>query len=309
MITKLGVYTFLKGMAMGAADVVPGVSGGTIAFITGIYERLLNAIKSFNLTALGLLKEKQLAEFWRHIDGSFLVSLFAGILTSIILMAGVIHHWLENYPILVWAFFFGLILASAWYVAKQLPAWKAPHFLLMLIGAAIAVWVSMISPSSGSDSYLMVFLSGAIAICAMILPGISGSFILVLLGMYNVVLGAITSYNFGIIAVFGAGAVIGLLSFSHLLSYLFKHYHDLTLATLAGFMLGSLWKVWPWKETLSYRIDRHGEQVPFDQSNLLPMAYEQVTGQDAYFLGAVMLAVLAIVLVLGLERFANQQQS
>mgnify|MGYP003676983682 CR=1 FL=1 len=218
----------LKGMGMGAADIVPGVSGGTIALIAGIYEEFVNTLKSFNLGAIKALKEDGLKGFWTHINGSFLVALVLGIGISLISMVKLIKYLLEVHPVLIWSFFFGLIVASAIFVAKTITK------------------------------------------CAMVLPGISGSFILVLLGKYAYIIESLSQFKLDVIALFGVGCVTGLLSFSHLLSWLLKSYHNLTMAILTGFMIGSLNKIWPWKKTLSYMTDRHGEQKPLEQINLLP---------------------------------------
>ena len=223
---------------MGAADVVPGVSGGTIAFISGIYEELLSSISSINLGLIGVLRKQGIKAAWNQVNGNFLVALFLGIFISIISLAKVIESLLENHPVLIWSFFFGLVLASIIYVGKQITRWNFGSVFLMLLGSGLAYYITTLNPlmSENSSSWFL-FLAGAIAICAMILPGISGSFILVLLGAYKPVLNAVNSKDFLSISVFMAGAIVGLLSFSRILKWLFKNYKNYTLAILTGFFL------------------------------------------------------------------------
>ncbi|WP_163321831.1 DUF368 domain-containing protein [Draconibacterium mangrovi] len=291
----------IKGMAMGAADVVPGVSGGTIAFITGIYEELINSIKSINLTAIKLLVSFKLAEFWKAINGTFLISVFIGIGISVFSLAKGLEYLLHHYPILVWSFFFGLIVASAIYVARSIKRWKADTIIGGLAGIVIAYLITVISPAEANTSYWFIFLSGAIAICAMILPGISGSFILVLLGMYKFILSAVGDVNIAVILTFLVGAAVGIIAFSNVLSWLLKKYHNTTIAVLAGFMVGSLNKVWPWKEVTQTIIDRHGELKPIAERNILPGTYEQITGHEAWLLGAILLAIAGFALIFVVE--------
>jgi len=291
----------LKGMGMGAADVVPGVSGGTIAFITGIYEELINSIKSINLQAIKFLFSFKLAEFWKAINGTFLLSVFIGIGISVFSLAKGLEYLLHHYPILVWSFFFGLIVASAIYVARSIKEWNLGTILSGIAGIAIAYAITVLSPAEANTSYWFVFVSGMIAICAMILPGISGSFILVLLGMYKFILGAVGDMNMAVILTFLIGAAIGIIAFSNVLSWLLKKYHDLTIAMLAGFMVGSLNKVWPWKEVTKSILDRHGELKPIAERNIMPGTYEQITGHEAWLLGAIVLAVFGFVLIFVVE--------
>ncbi len=286
---------------MGAADVVPGVSGGTIAFITGIYEELINSIKSINLTAIKLLLSFKLAEFWKAINGTFLISVFIGIGISVFSLAKGLEYLLHHYPILVWSFFFGLIVASAIYVARSIKRWKADTIIGGLAGIVIAYMITVITPAEANTSYWFIFLSGAIAICAMILPGISGSFILVLLGMYKFILSAVGDVNIAVILTFLVGAAVGIIAFSNVLSWLLKKYHNTTIAVLAGFMVGSLNKVWPWKEVTQTIIDRHGELKPIAERNILPGTYEQITGHEAWLLGAILLAIAGFALIFVVE--------
>ncbi len=295
----------LKGMAMGAADVVPGVSGGTIAFISGIYEELLIAISNVNLSLLKTLKTSGVKAAWKQLNGSFLAALFLGIFVSIVSLAKVIKHLLESQPILLWSFFFGLVLASIIYIAKQITDWNFKAFLVLIIGAVIAYFITTLNPLiSGNSSSLFVFIAGAIAICAMILPGISGSFILVLLGAYKSVLEAVNDRDFKTILVFMAGAVVGLLTFSKVLKWLFKNHKNLTLAVLTGFIIGSLNKIWPWKETLTWRINSRGLKVPFNQQSISPFSFDE----DPQLIMAIAFAVLGFVLILGMEKLAIKKQ-
>jgi len=300
------VIIALKGMGMGAADVVPGVSGGTIAFITGIYEELINTIKSVNLSSIKLLFTFKLKDFWKAINGNFLLALISGIGISFYTLARLIKHLLETQPILIWSFFFGLIVASAIVIAKKITEWKARTIIAMLIGIGIAYMITEITPAEAPTSYWFLFLSGALAICAMILPGISGAFILVLLGSYNYILSALSSFKIDVIAVVGAGAAVGILSFSHLLSWLLNKYHNMTIGLLSGFMIGSLNKVWPWKETITTRVDRHGEIVPVIQDNILPGTFETLANQDSQVFFALALAVVGFLLIWVMEKYSPE---
>lgn len=298
-----------KGVLMGAADVVPGVSGGTVAFITGIYEELIDSIHRFDLHALKLLAKGRLKAVWQYVNGTFLLALLSGIALSLVSLAQGVLYMLAHYPELLWAFFFGLILASTWVIVRHIPQWDFSNMLLFALGTVIAYVLTSLSPTQLEVTPLTVFLSGAIAICAMILPGISGSFILLLLGMYANILGAIKSLQFTTIGIFAAGCVVGLLSFSRLLNWLFTHHRVATLAMMSGFLLGSLNKVWPWKYTTAYTLNRHGEQVPLVQSNVSPLSYEALTGQEAFLTGSCILLIIGVVLVIVIERGASQASS
>lgn len=260
----------LKGIAMGAADVVPGVSGGTVAFIVGIYEELINSIKSINPTNLKLLFSLRIAEFWKAINANFLLALVSGIAISIFSLAKLIIYLLENEPVLVWAFFFGLVLSSTYFVAKTITQWDWKTYLFFVIGTVGAYFITVATPTETPNNLFFIFLCGAIAICAMILPGISGSFILVLLGKYFYIMNAVKSLDIVVMLVFICGAFIGITSFSNVLSFLLRRFHNTTIATLAGFMLGSLNKVWPWKETVETYVDSHGHIKPLVEENILP---------------------------------------
>jgi len=293
---KKWILLFFKGMAMGASDVVPGVSGGTIAFVTGIYERLIHAIKSINFANLKLFFKGQFKEFWQNIDGWFLVCVVAGIGVSFLSLAKLITMLLNAYPQYVWSFFFGLILASTIFVGRDVK-WNWKTILAFILFAVLSFFITSPenSPLAENDSYWYIFLCGAVAICAMILPGISGSFILVLLGQYTFMLTALTELQTAVILVFAAGALIGIVSFSHVLNWLFTHFKQITLAALTGFMFGSLNKIWPWKETLETFIDRHSEVKPLIQSNILP----QINSE--FWLSIIMIiAGLALIFVIEL---------
>ncbi|MFL0798754.1 MAG: DUF368 domain-containing protein [Cellvibrionaceae bacterium] len=292
---------------MGAADVVPGVSGGTIAFISGIYDELLHSLKSCNLNALKLLFSHGFKSAWMAVNGNFLAVVFGGVILSIISLAKVIKFSLDNYPILVWAFFFGLILASGLYMAKQLERWSWQEGLCFINGVMVAVIISLLPAIQLPDTYLIMFCAGALAICAMILPGISGSFILLLLGLYPVLLQAISHADIPRLICFLCGCVIGLLSFSRLLSALLDKFHSQTMAVLTGFLLGSLNLVWPWKNALEVTVNRHGEIVPLLQENLLPNSFFLTTGQEPYTLPAIFLSIVGVVLVLGLEYWGKKE--
>ncbi|MEL4454410.1 DUF368 domain-containing protein [Lutimonas vermicola] len=293
----------LKGVAMGAADVVPGVSGGTIAFISGIYEELIDSISKVNLKTLKLWKQEGFLSMWRELNANFLVSLLIGIGLSIVTLAKLIRHLLENHPILIWSFFFGLVLASIIYVAKQITRWNLGGIILLLTGTFVAYFITTLSPQTADASYPYVFMSGALAICAMILPGISGSFILLLLGMYKPVLDAIHFRDFGLLATLMLGAIVGLLSFSRLLKWLFDHYENLTLALLTGFIVGSLNKIWPWKEVLVSEMI-NGKLKVLDEKSVLPFSYE---GDHQLGL-ALLLAASGFLFILFLERMAKKKK-
>jgi len=288
----------VKGIAMGAADVVPGVSGGTIAFIVGIYEELVDSIKSINAASLKLLFTGKIAAFWKAINANFLLSIVCGIAISIFSLAKLITYLLEAHPIMVWSFFFGLVLASTWFVSKDIRKWNWKTILCFIVGAIIAFYVTVATPTETPNDLWFIFLCGAIAICAMILPGISGSFILVLLGKYFYVMEAVKTFNIPVILVFICGAAIGITSFSRVLSYALHKFHDITIAVLAGFMLGSLNKVWPWKETVETFIDSHEVVKPLVEKNILP---------NEYIWQGFVLMIIGYLLVYILEKIAGKK--
>ncbi len=265
---------------MGAADIVPGVSGGTIAFITGIYDTLLDSIRSFDVECLKLLIRGDFKGIWQHVNGGFLLVLLLGIATSIVTLARVVSWVLTNYPVQLWAFFFGLVLASALVLLRQIERWTPVHALCLVAGIATALWVALSSVVAMDFGLAAVFLSGFLAICAMILPGISGSFILVLLGMYGTVLSALKNLDMLFIAVFAVGAATGLMVFSRFLHWLLHRVHSQTMAVLTGFLFGSLAVVWPWKHVLAWVEGSHGQLKPAQQVPVLPSQYLESTGQD-----------------------------
>jgi len=287
---------FLKGMAMGAADVVPGVSGGTIAFITNIYEELIGNLSRFDAHAVKLLFKGQFRELWSYIGGTFLAVLFAGIFTSVLSLASILDYALEHHPTAIWSFFFGLVFASIFIVGRKVTQWRVPQILSFIIGTAIAYWVTTLPAVGGTEHPLYLILCGALAICAMILPGISGSFILLLLGAYATVLSAVSELNLLIIAYVGIGAVTGLISFTKFLKWIFDKYKTIAIAILSGFLLGSLNKLWPWKWVVEYYIKHEGtskeEYVPLITENLAP-------GADWTL--ALPLAIAGALVVFGLE--------
>ncbi len=301
------IVLLLKGIAMGSADVVPGVSGGTVAFITGIYEELLRSIKSIDGDAFRLLLQFKLKKFWTHINGNFLLVLMLGIGIAFASLAKLMSYLLFTYPILVWSFFFGLIIISSVLVARDIENknWKA--ILAGIVGIVIAFFITLATPAETTDAWWFVFISGAIAICAMILPGISGAFLLLILGKYKYMMEALETYNFGVIIIFMLGCVFGILSFSRVISWSLRKYQSITVALLAGFMIGSLNKVWPWKVVDSYRLNSKGEQVPFLDHNILPHQYMDQVG-DPQLIEAIMMASFGILIVVIIEKVAKQLQ-
>ncbi len=286
---------------MGAADVVPGVSGGTIAFITGIYEELIHSIKSFDLEAIKLFFSGKWKSFWSHINGTFLLSLFGGIFISVITLAKLLEYTLHEYPIHIWSFFFGLILVSSYVVARKVKQWDYSKFMAIVIGLGAAFYVTSVTPTQTPDDSWFILLSGALASCAMILPGISGSFILLLLGKYEFALQAVNEMDITALLLLGAGAAIGLISFAKLLSWLFSKYHDITIAVLAGFMLGSLNKIWPWKETID-SILVNGEIKPLIEKNILP----QMSNGDHHFLMGILFMLVGAGVIILIELVLSQ---
>ncbi len=282
---------FAKGLAMGAADVVPGVSGGTIAFISGIYDELVHTLRGLTPAKLPWLWREGPASFWRQINGAFLAVLLAGILTSIFSLARLVVYSLEHHPLVIWSFFFGLIVASIVHVLRQQRHWRPPQVLGLLAGTVAAALVAFSPPLVVEPTLVTVFGAGALAICAMILPGVSGSFILVVIGMYPVVIQAVAAVNLGVLGVFAAGAVVGLLAFSHLLSWLLRHHRATTLAVLVGFMVGSLAALWPWRLEGDAGLARQ---------LLSPFAYGTQVA-DPRLVSCLLAMVLGLVLVLGLE--------
>ena len=255
---KSNLVLYLKGLAMGAADIVPGVSGGTIALITGIYEELISSIKNINTQLMKTLFKKGIRQFWKDLNGTFLIILVTGIFTSVILLARVIVFLLENHEYKIWGFFFGLIIASAFVILKDIKTLNLKNIIIVLFGFAIAAGVVLSNTTNLPNTDLYIFFSGSIAITAMILPGISGSFILLLLSKYEFIINAIKDFDLRIILVFGFGCIFGLLIFSRLLHFLFQNYKDNLLCILSGFLIGSLIKIWPFRKVLETRTNSEG---------------------------------------------------
>lgn len=292
----------LKGMAMGAADVVPGVSGGTIAFISGIYEELITSINNINLNTFQIWRRKGFRSFWVELNGNFLIALFLGIFISLFSLATLVSWLLENEPILLWSFFFGLVAASIFFIGKEIKKWNLATILAFLLGAAIAYYITVLPPNENIGSLPFLFLSGALAVCAMILPGISGAFILVLLGSYKTILDAVHEYDFKIVITVAVGAVFGLLSFARLLKWMFNKHKNLTLALLTGFILGSLNKIWPWKKVLE--VKTFGDKIiPINEQNVSPFSFEG----DSQLTFAIVAALIGFSLIFILERVASKK--
>ncbi|MFH1294240.1 MAG: DUF368 domain-containing protein [Pseudomonadota bacterium] len=292
----------VKGFCMGASDVVPGVSGGTMAFILGIYEELINAIKSFDLKSLQFLVTLKFRPLLDRISWQFLMAVGIGIFTAIFTLSRLLSWLLQNRPIFIWSFFLGLILASVLSVSRRVEAWRVLTWLCLVGGTLGSYFLVGLVPVATPNDYWFLFLCGAVAICAMILPGISGSYILVLLGKYQYVLDAVNHRDFLVLGLVAAGACVGIIAFSRILGWLLKNYHDLMVATLTGLMIGSLRKVWPWKETLESVVDSHGQMVPLVQSNILPGQW------NGEVLAALSLMVAGLLAVLFLDRLGNRNR-
>lgn len=306
-LKKYGL-NYLKGMAMGAADIVPGVSGGSIALIAGIYQELLDSINAFNLDNLRLLKSFQIKEFYARLNGNFLLSLVLGILTSIFALSRVITYLMEEHPILLWSFFSGLILVSAFLILKETKKWNFVIVVSIAIGTAFAWWVTNLPPTTTPDAPWFTFVAGAIAICAMILPGISGSFILLILGQYERILQAVLDKDFFTLALFAFGCLVGILSFSRIVAFLLRRFHAATIGLLSGFMLGSVNELWPWKQVTSWRTSSSGKAVPFLTENILPGEYLTQVGLDPQLGWAIGAFFFGIGLVLFIEWLASKLQ-
>lgn len=307
----------LKGIAMGAADVVPGVSGGTIAFISGIYEELISSIDNIRLSALKDIKKEGFPTVWKRLNGPFLLSLLAGIAISILSLAKLIKWLLENEPLLLWSFFFGLVVASVFIVGKSITKWSVAVLVFIVIGIIISYYITIMEPTTSPDSFYYLFFCGFIAIIAMILPGVSGAFILLLLGAYgtaidtvNLFIDSIRELNwskfsdaFLKILALALGAIVGLKVFSRVLNWMFSHKKNLTLAVLTGFMIGSLNKIWPWKKTLSWYTDSHGVEVPLVEKSVSPYNYEG----DPELIWTIILAIAGFLIIFLLEKVATKK--
>ena len=320
---------------MGAADAVPGVSGGTIAFISGIYEELVTTISNIDFSLLKVWKQEGFFSFWKKLNGNFLLALLSGILISFVSFMRLAKYLIENQPVLIWSFFFGLIIASIFYVGKQIKKWRLITYIAIVIGSISAFYITTLPSLGSNENPYFLFFAGALAICAMILPGISGSFILVILGAYKTLSDALHDFDFQRIALFAGGAIIGLLSFSRLLKWLFKNYENTTLALLTGFIIGSLNKIWPWKQTLSVYSKELGTNQTFSEVSELgtlavyqksihdydshktvveqsigPFTYENINqGIDPQLMYAVIFMIIGFFTIFLLERTAKLKKS
>jgi putative membrane protein len=299
------ITLIFKGMAMGAADLVPGVSGGTIAFISGVYEELISSLNAINFSLIKTLRTEGLKSTWKKINGNFLIAIFAGIAISVVSLSKLVSWLLHEKPVLLWAFFFGLVLASVLFVLKKIEQWKISEFLGLFFGTLIAYQFTKLGSLGDSESMVYLFFSGAIAICAMILPGISGAFILVILGSYNTIVQALNDKTIGKLAVFMAGAIVGILSFSKLLKWLFKVYKNPTLAVLTGFMIGAMKKIWPWKKVLSYRLNSKGINVPLNEECVSPFSFDG----NPQILFAIALMIFGFLLIFILEKIGSKNEN
>ena len=308
-----------KGLAMGVADVVPGVSGGTIAFISGIYEELIETIHNIDLGFFKIWKKEGFLKAWEHYNLSFLLALFSGVFISIISLAKLITWLLDVYPIMVWSFFFGLVIASIVFVGKQITNWRLAVIGALLVASVLSYLITIADPIGSPESTWFLFLAGFIAIIAMILPGISGAFSLLLMGAYTAVIGIVTQLGEGMttlnsslflsalgkLLIFGLGAIIGLKMFSRVLNWMFKHHKNLILAVLTGFMVGALNKIWPWKEVLQYRMNHAGENIPFIERSILPQNYEG----NPQILYAIIFAIIGFLTIFLLEKLADKKNT
>ena len=303
------IMVAVKGACMGAADVIPGVSGGTIAFIMGIYDEFVGSLASINSEALKLLLKGRFSAFWKHINGSFLLSLVAGIGISVIALAGLMQMLLSDFPIQTWAFFFGLIVASSLFIIRGISGWKLREGLMLVFGILLGAVICTLSPTQTPDGLWFIFLSGALAICAMILPGISGSFILLILGKYEYVLGAISGLvagvdpgrNLLILGVFGLGAIISILAFSRFLHWLLARWQKETMIVLAGFIIGSLVKIWPWSNAEAIVLSQFPELAASGESLPAEIISQYMASADLHIGGAVLFALIGFCLVTGIE--------
>lgn len=303
------IALIVKGFAMGAANVIPGVSGGTIALITGIFERLIDAIKSFDATAIKLLFKGKINDLIKHVDLYFLIAVFSGAVASVVTLAKLLEYLFTNYPIFVWAFFFGLILASVYYVGKTVKMWNFSVILTFIIGTAFALIITFMNPATQNDSFFYLIICGVVAICSMILPGLSGSFILILMGNYELVMiHAVNNADIKILFPVIIGAIFGLIAFSHILSWIYKKYKDQTISTLSGFILGSLGILWPWKNEI-YRLDQAGNYILKDGEKIIQGYTRYIPdnfNSDVIF--ALLLMIAGIITISLIEKFASTKE-
>lgn len=296
------ISNFIKGLAMGAANVIPGVSGGTVALVTGIYERLINALKSCDFNALKLLFSGNFKGAWQHIDGGFLAAILGGVAVSIVSLAKVLEYLLGNFEVLTMAFFFGLIAVSVISVGRTIKQWGVSAILALVVGTISAISVAMLAPAGENANAGYLFICGVVAICSMILPGLSGSFVLIIMGNYALVLGAIGRFDMAILLPMALGCGLGLLAFAHLLGWVYAKYHDQTVALMTGFILGSLAIVWPWKNTLTEVVAREGKA-----DKVITTGYEWFSPalSDSSTLMALGLMVVGGLVIWGMEKVSE----
>jgi len=299
---------FFKGVGIGAANVIPGVSGGTIAFITNIYEELINSLKSFDLSAIKLASSFRFRELSGHVNLPFLLAIFLGVAVSIISLGRILDFLFNEYPVQVWSFFFGLILASIFFVGKKIKQWNFISIVMLMVGTALAVYISFLNPASENENFIYLIFCGVVAISSMLLPGLSGSFVLILMGNYRLLfLKAIPDFNIKIIIPVAIGAIVGFIGLSHLIAFVLKRFHDATIAVLTGFILGSLLIIWPWKHAI-YLQDQLGNLVIKDGEKVI-QSYEHFLPQitAASTLIAIALMVSGIVSVWLIESFGESE--
>jgi len=307
MQLRESISLIFKGIGMGAANVIPGVSGGTIALITGIFEKLINSIKSFDLKAVRLILKGDFKGFFSRVNMGFLLSVFSGIFISILTLAKILGYLFENYPVYIWAYFFGLILASVYFVGKRIEKADVWVVFTFLVGTIIAVLLSVLSPATENRHLYYLILCGIIAICSMILPGLSGSFVLILMGNYELIfIQAVNEFDMGILIPVGVGAVVGLLAFSHILSWIFKRYKDQTISLLTGFILGSLSILWPWKNEV-FKTNQFGEILLKSGGDPVVTGYEKYFPQqfDNEVIISILLVLTGIITIWVIERYAE----
>jgi len=293
---------------MGAANVIPGVSGGTIALITGVFERLINAIKSFNLTAIKLLFKGKIKELIEYVDLYFLIAIFSGMVASVVTLAKVLEYLFISYPVFVWAFFFGLILASVYYVGKTIKKWNFSVILTFIIGTVIAITITSLNHATENDAFLYLMICGVVAICSMILPGLSGSFILILMGNYELVMiHAVSNMDVRILIPVMIGAIVGLMVFSHILSWIYKKYKNQTISILTGFILGSLGVLWPWKNPI-YLTDEFGQFILKNGDKVIQSSARYIPESfNSEVIIALFLMIIGFIFISLIEKFASSE--
>ncbi len=299
------LLVYLRGVAMGVAELIPGVSGGTIAFITGIYQHLLESLRRIDANAFRIFWKSGPRAFWEHLDLTFLLLLLAGMVTSIFLLAALVRTLLQSYPVLVWSFFFGLILASAVFVGRRVDPWSRMSVGAAAIGVLLGAVAAQLSPVELEPGPFNIFAAGAVAICAWLLPGVSGSFVLLLLGMYGHVMTALADRDLGFLSLMGAGCLVGLVLFARMLVWALRSFPAATLASLTGFMLGAAAKLWPWQKTLTYYLDADGEAVALRAVPVTPLHFQELTGEEPLVLGALALMLVGIAIVALLGRLGS----